>query len=195
MVNRDGRYPHPPDAMYSRDRCPRCAKRVPYGGGRCLSCGAEPAGSAKRRPGRASIAFGVAAATLLGLFAFNYSDRYAPVVADWYTDMVIRYVPDSAMRFTPAGEDQRAFFACARRVVQRIEADASIATFASYADTEVLEEGRYRVRSYFDEALESGGTERRLFTCTIRLDGGNWVLEELEMAPPSSVLPDQRASR
>ena len=181
--------------MPQRSQCPKCAKRVPGGVRRCIGCGASVEAAGSSLPGRRAILLGLVLATLLGFVAWGQSDRYAPVVSDWYADMVIRYVPDGATRFLPAADDERAFYACARRVVQQIQEESSIATFVRDVRTEALEEGRYRIESWFDESLESGRTERHRFTCTVRLEGGSWILEDLEMMTIGPASPDRHASR
>jgi hypothetical protein len=181
--------------MPRRSLCPRCSKRIPPEGDLCVGCGA-PAAERGRRFTARSMGFAVLLA-LLTLLAVSYSDRYVPAVADWYTDAVLRFLPESAMNIVPATDERRAFYVCARRVVKRLESEASIATFASEVTTQHLGEGRFRVQSYVDEALEEGPRLRHLFRCTVRGGGGQWILEDLELElerRPERLVPETRLS-
>jgi hypothetical protein len=121
----------------------------------------------------------ITALTVAGLLAVGFSDRYVPAVADWYTDMVIRFVPEAESNFLPVDDGERAFLACARSVVKRMDSESSIATFASSggASTVATGEDRYEVRSFVDEASEDGVVRRKAFTCTVRFDARGWIVE------------------
>jgi hypothetical protein len=165
-----------------RYQCSRCSKRVNRGAVRCVACGGEPSPST-RKISRA--ATGVAVSIIgLGLaLAVTFSDRYVPAVSDWYSRAVINYVPEGALWFTAPGDDDRAFYVCARSVVREINNEQSVVTFASLAQGQArqLEDGRYQVQSYVDEAVEGGPTYRRTFSCTLREENGEWRLEAVEV--------------
>jgi len=123
---------------------------------------------------------------LLTVLAVGFSDRYVPAVADWYTRMVIRYLPEPALRFTSAEADTRAFYVCAKSVVRAIEEEASVVTFAAGSAEQAIPIGGgvYRLTSYVEEARADGSKHRRTFSCTLRLEGDSWRLEEMELDPP-----------
>jgi hypothetical protein len=94
------------------------------------------------------------------------------------------------LRFAPAPDDTRAFYVCAKSVVRAIEDEASVVTFAGGSDdvAVAIGEGLYRVVSFVDEARVDGSTLRRSFTCTLRLQGDTWELEDVELEPtPTNV--------
>lgn len=132
------------------------------------------------RRGTASVLIIAAALTAS---AVGFSDRYVPAVSDWYTRMAVDYLPDSALRFTPLTVDERAFYVCARSVARRMGGESSIATFASTetAITEDLGDGRKLIQSHVDESIEDGTRLRHLFRCTVREEGTQWVIENLEI--------------
>lgn len=171
-----------------RRQCTRCGKILGPEVRLCVVCGGET-GAAGRRLGRAATGVGVALLAVSIILALSFSDRYAPVVSDWYSRMVIHYVPDTALRFT-TDETDRAFYVCARSVVKQIDEMESVVTFAAVEDalTRDLGEGRFRLESYVEEATPEGPTYRRAFTCTLRRDGTDWSLEGVELeaiAPPA----------
>lgn len=174
--------------MPRRTYCSRCAKRLPTSAGRCIACGGAPRVEQTGGQGRTVVLVFVLAMTIL--IAVGLSDRYVPPVADWYTRMVIQYLPEPIHRLTPGPDDRRAFYVCARSVVRAIENDLSIATFAADEEMAVpLGNDRYRVASYVDEALLDGRTQRREFACTVRLENGVWRLEEVELEPAPPLMP------
>ena len=172
--------------MKSSRRCPGCSRRLPYGSHRCLGCGAfhnDPAAAARRRRRERRITAAIVGTlAVLVLITASFSERIVPAVADWYSGMVIRYVPEPALRLM-ADDDEQAFFVCARGVVRRVGTESSVSTFAGSAATitQEMEDGRFQIRSYVDESLEAGPTHRHVFTCTLRLEGERWVLEEVEI--------------
>jgi hypothetical protein len=165
-----------------RYQCSRCSKRVHREAVRCVACGGEPI-PVGRKLGRAGTGVLVTAAGLALVIAVSFSDRYVPAVADWYTRAVINYVPDGALWLASPGDDDRAFYVCARSVIKEINNDASVVTFASLAagQTRQLDDGSYLVESYVDEAIEDGPTYRRTFSCTLRESNGEWQLEAVEV--------------
>jgi hypothetical protein len=124
------------------------------------------------------------------MLAVGFSSRYVPAVGDWYSRLVIQYVPEPALRFAPADDDLRAFYVCAKSVVKQIEDANSVVTFAAGTEdvTVALGGDLYRVDSYIDEARVDGSTLRRPFTCTLRQEGEGWTLEEVELEPPPTAV-------
>ncbi|MEX2582065.1 MAG: hypothetical protein WD766_02255 [Gemmatimonadota bacterium] len=174
--------------MLRRNYCSRCAKRLPASAERCVACGGAPRIDEKEGQVRTAVLVFALAITIV--IAVGFSDRYVPAVADWYTRVVIQYLPEPAHRFTPGPDDRRAFYVCARSVVRAIENDLSVATFAAEDEMAVpLGNDRYRVASYVDEALLDGRTQRREFTCTVRLEDGDWRLEAVELEPAPPLMP------
>ena len=165
-----------------RNQCSRCSKRVHRGSIRCVACGGEPA-PLQRTIGRRATGVLVTIAGLAVVLAVGFSDRYVPAVADWYTRAIINYVPEGALWLASPGDDDRAFYVCARSVIKEIGNDASVVTFASLTagQTRQLDDGSYRVESYVDEAMEGGPTHRRTFSCTLREANGEWQLEAVEV--------------
>jgi hypothetical protein len=167
--------------------CPRCSQRVPNATERCLRCGAHPTDidlwRRRRDTARRTTAVVVALLSVLALLAIGYSDRYLPAVSEWYTRMAIQYLPDPAARLLVGPDSRLAYHACARSVVRRVEAKTSVVTFGrqDLASAVALGEGRYRIRSYLDEAREDGAMQRRAFSCTVRLEGSRWVPEAAEL--------------
>ena len=143
-----------------------------------------------------------AAGLLLGLVVIaalmgrSYSDRYVPAIADWYTGMVIRTSSGEAMRFRADSDTDRAFYVCARSVVRRLGGDASIVTFvdSERIATQPLGEGRYRVESLIEESFGQGLRQRHVFSCLVREDGDQWVVEDLNVRPLDPA-PTEVASR
>jgi hypothetical protein len=170
--------------MIQRERCHRCHKRLTPGPVRCVGCGTEAGaveaatgGRTKRRwAGLVAVVLTVAALLAVGL-----SDRYMSAVSDWYTDMVIRFLPGAELSFLPVPDDQQAFRVCARSVVKRMEAESSVATFPGVVGGVVdsLGDGRFRIDSFVDEASEGGAVHRRTFSCLARFDGHRWRVEDL----------------
>ncbi|MQA89607.1 MAG: hypothetical protein GEU90_05165 [Gemmatimonas sp.] len=121
-------------------------------------------------------------AAIIALIAFGFSDVYGPAVADWYAQTVIEYAPEPTLRFRP-GDDPQVFYVCAKSVIEQIEDNSSVVTFAATTEdqTVALGGGRYRVDSYVEEARVDGSTLLRSFSCIVRLDDGKWRLEELEL--------------
>ena len=136
----------------------------------------------RSRPSRAVTGAAVTVLALTMMLAIGLSDRYVPAVSDWYSQVVIRYMPEGALYFTTRNDD-RAFYLCARSVVRQIEDETSVVTFASHATTSTLAlgDGRFRVESYVDEAIEDGPTYRRPFTCTVKQEGSSWRLEDVDL--------------
>jgi hypothetical protein len=136
-----------------------------------------------KRLSRKAIGASVTATLALVLLAINFSDRYVPAVSDWYTRMAIQYLPESALRFAPITDAERAFYVCARSVVKRMGGESSIATFASTesATTRSLGDGRLLIQSHVDESVEAGVNHRHVFRCTVRPEGSRWVIENLEL--------------
>lgn len=170
--------------------CPGCARRIPYAAQRCIGCGADPADTALRRRrrvvARRSLAASLVSLAVVAVLAIAYSDRYVPAVADWYTRMVIRFLPEPALHFAATDDAQRAFYVCARSVVKQME-DESVATFAGAEGTTSASLGgdRVMIRSSMEEAVEDGAVYRRDFTCTVRRIGARWVIEDLDLDPPA----------
>jgi hypothetical protein len=171
--------------MPRRDYCSRCTKRLPAGSSRCVGCGGRPSPNVGRS-GQARTAVVVVLLGLLTVLAVGFSDRYVPAVADWYSRMVIHYLPEPALRFAPAPDEARAFYICAKSVVRAVEEEASVVTFAPESAVLAAEvgEGRYRLDSFVEEARVDGSTLQRSFTCRLRLEGDSWHIEELELEPP-----------
>jgi hypothetical protein len=128
---------------------------------------------------RVSMIVGALAVVLsLGVY---FSDHYVPAVENWTTTQVVRHSPDKLLRMAMMADEERAFYTCAKSVVRRL-GDSSIATFnaRTAASTWSLGEGRYLVRSQFSESNVEGTTQQSVFTCTVRLEGDRWVIEELQ---------------
>lgn len=125
----------------------------------------------------------IAALALAALLAMNHSDRYVPAISDWYLQMALPYTPGAVHEFTPTFDDERAFYACVRLVAKRIGDRGSIVTFAGSgaAATLALGDGRYQVRSYVDESMVMGTTQRHAFTCLVRAERERWIVEELNV--------------
>lgn len=178
--------------MLHTNRCPRCSARSPANG-RCAGCGAIAESSrSSRRPGLWLVGV-VSVALLLGALAASLSDRLGPTLDAWYGEALINRLPDSAFRLAPIGEDDRAFFICARAAVRRIGSESSIVTFASRetATTDLLDDGRLRIRAYLEESYDAASTQNHLVTCTLTPRGEDWAVAEIEVesvdAPP--ILP------
>jgi hypothetical protein len=178
--------------MRRRNRCPKCLKKTVHGGVHCVGCGTRVE---QLQPWRARYNGGrylVGMITLLAALSFlaiGYSDRYVPAVTDWYLQMAAPNVTQPALPFMGGLDDERAFHACARLVVKRMGDERAIATFAA-ADQEravSLGDGRYRIESFYDEALEEGVSSRRFFTCQVRYDGREWRVEELNLSDTAPV--------
>lgn len=175
--------------MWRTDRCPECHKRVRSSTTRCVGCGAfaaEPSRADDRRRARGRLLLTLfTTLAVAGILAFNYSDRFVPAVADWYTGMVLRFTPAASYQLARASADDQAFHVCARAVARRVGTESSIATFAGSeaAVTRTMDDGRLQVRSYLDESIESGSTHRHVFTCTLRRSDARWVLDGLEVEP------------
>jgi hypothetical protein len=180
--------------MTRRDYCSRCAKRLPASSSRCVACGGSP--QDKARPSRRIRTVGAVLFAALAIAAIGFSNRYVPAVTDWYSGMVIRYLPEPALRFAPADDDLRAFYVCAKSVVKEIEDEASVVTFAAATEdlTVALGSDMYRVDSYVEEARADGSTLRRPFTCTVRLEGDNWRLEEVELKGAGTAVASRDAA-
>ena len=173
--------------MLRTDRCPECQKRVRHDVSRCVSCGAyavPPSRADDRRRARGRFLLTLfTTLAVAGILAFNFSDRFVPAVADWYTGMVLRFSPATPNQLMAA--DDQAFHICARAVARRVGSESSITTFAGSeaAITQRLDDGRLTVWSYLDESVESGSTHRHVFTCTLRRYESRWVLDDLEVEP------------
>lgn len=175
--------------MLRIDRCLQCHKRVRPDATRCMGCGAfaaEPSRAEDRRRARGRLFLTLfTTLAVAGILAFNYSDRFVPAVADWYTGMVLRFAPEVSHQLAPSSADDQAFHVCARAVARRVGTESSIATFAGSeaAITRTMDDGRIQVRSYLDESAESRSTHRHIFKCTLRRSEARWVLDELELEP------------
>lgn len=173
--------------MPTANRCPRCTTKVPSRAVRCIACGAAAANLGRDEPRRRTAirGLGPAVGVLLTvcLLAMTLSDRWVPVVADWYAGMALRLQAEPSRLVTAAPDDDEAFFVCARAVVRRVGTESSIATFATRetAISQLLGDGRLQLRSYLEEAGESGDAQRHVFTCTVRQLAGVLVLEDLEI--------------
>lgn len=123
----------------------------------------------------------VAALSVVVLLFVVFSDRYLPTVADWYTRMVIYYVPERALRRVPGmSADDRLFYLCARSVARELEDERSVVTFSESAmELEALGGDRYVLISYVDVVGDQGAFQRRLFTCIAHNDAGEWRIEEV----------------
>jgi hypothetical protein len=170
--------------MIQRNRCHRCHKRLTPGPVRCVGCGTEAGAVEAAKGGRSTRRWAGLVAVVLtvaALIAVGLSDRYMSAVSDWYTDMVIRFLPGEELSFLAVPDDQQAFRVCARSVVRRIEAESSVATFPGLVGGAVdsLGEGRFRIDSFVDEASEGGAVHRRTFRCLAHFDGRRWRVEDL----------------
>lgn len=173
--------------MRPRNRCDRCAKNLPPTAARCVTCGgrAVPRRSPRNRLATAII---VTVLSFIVLLAVGLSDRYVPAVADWYSRMVIQYVPEPALPYLPgASDDDRAFYQCARTVVRTIENERSVVTFPEPPGTLTeVGEGRFELRSIMDEAIEDGEVFRRSFVCEMHEEGvGTWRVDGVQLEPLS----------
>jgi hypothetical protein len=168
--------------------CPQCRRRLPYAAQRCAVCGwLRNTGVASRRSVPwTRVGIGLATLVVLAFSAVWYSDRYLPALGDWYAGFAARSLPSSLSRLAPAETERGAFYFCARRIARQMDAEASIATFASEAESQTtrLGEGRFRVESFMEEATEDGERRRHDFACTVRYQRGQWVLEGLAMREP-----------
>lgn len=172
----------------ARRCCPSCTRRLPYAARRCVACGwvrgrgadagAEATGAGLMR--RALLVFLLATLVVVG---GGLATRNAEGLANWYADVAARHLPDPFLSFAPRGTDRGAYLFCARQVARAMESDYSVETFPApeQSSSERLADGRYRIRSWVEEALESGERVRHDFTCVIRHDRGRWRLEELAL--------------
>ena len=169
-----------------KQSCQQCDHRLPYAAHRCPRCGWERgvqvdpararARAARRRRAWAATGFFLAFGS--GMAYFN-----APVIADWYAGFAARHLPGAMSSWAPAPTDQGAFFFCARQVSRKMDGDFSVETFAAPAESfaESLDDGRYRIVSWVEEAPESGSAVRHAFACTVRFERGRWALDDLRM--------------
>ena len=138
----------------------------------------EGAGVAWWRRGRVWAVAG----TIFALVGAQFAHRNAAELADWYADVSMRFLPSATSSLAPADTDNGAFVYCARQVARKMEGKSSVETFGgSDTRTVVLGAGRYRIESVVDEARVGGQQVRHDFTCTVRLEEGRWVLEELQV--------------
>jgi hypothetical protein len=166
--------------------CPHCARRLPYAGRRCIHCG-WTVGSADFEQGagvvwwRRARTWAVALA-LMSAVAAQFAYRNANDLADWYAGFAARFLPDGASSFAPTDTEPGAFFYCARQVSKKMDGEFSVETFDAAGSTTVpLGGGRYRIESAVEQASQSGQQVRHGFVCTVRFEGGRWVLEELKV--------------
>lgn len=178
--------------------CPHCARRLPYAGRRCVHCGWTA--ESKELPRGAGIEWWrrtwiwlIAVGVLSGLSA-SIAMQNAPAVADWYAHFAAEHLWGGASSFAPTDTEAGAFLYCARQVSREIGSRNSVETYPSRTEstTEPLGEGRYRIEAFVEAADAAGASVRHGFVCTVRFDGGRWVLEDLEMkqyagAPPSEL--------
>jgi len=172
--------------MIQRNRCHRCHKRLTPGPVRCVGCGTEAVSVEAAKAGRRThrwVGLFAVVLTVAALIAVGMSDRYMSAVSDWYTDMVVRFLPGQELSFLGVPDDQQAFRACARSVVKLIEAESSVATFPGPVEGVVdsLGDGRFRIDSFVDEASKGGAVHRRTFSCLARFDGRLWRIEDLNL--------------
>ncbi|HEX6071301.1 MAG TPA: hypothetical protein VFZ18_15820 [Longimicrobiaceae bacterium] len=172
----------------ARNRCPHCARKMPYAGRRCVHCGwsvlrqqglDEGKGVAWwRRRGLWSVM--VAGLLLVGI---HYGYRNAPLLADWYASFAAENLPAGASSLAPTDTEDGAYFYCARQVSKRMRGDYSVETFPSQQESELtrLGDGKYQVESFVDETRLDGQRVRYSFVCTAAFDGGRWTLEKLDI--------------
>ncbi|HET7321389.1 MAG TPA: hypothetical protein VFI96_02765, partial [Longimicrobiaceae bacterium] len=129
-------------------------------------------------------AWAVAVVALL-LAVGGYLYENANDVADWYATFAWQHLPAGASSFAPAPSGSGAYFYCARQVVKQMKGELAVQTFPApeEGETVALGNSRYRIRAYVDQADRAGDRARFDFTCSVRYDGGRWVLEELELEP------------
>lgn len=168
-------------------RCPRCTARIPEESARCTICGQEGDGGvvrAERFGGRRGRVAGAVLLLAVVVGLVGNADRLGRAIADSYASMVIGNLPEPAFRLVPMDADERAFYACARAISRRVGSESSIVTFASrtVAVTETLEDGSVQIRSYLDEAHESGPPRRHTFTCTLERQGERYTVADTEIA-------------
>jgi hypothetical protein len=187
--------------MTRRKRCPRCLERIPYTLRHCVRCGADPSDAGlweRRRTINRWMAAVVAVVLAFGtVLAVSQSDRYLPVVADWYTDLVLRFGPSGIHEFMEP-DDREAIYVCALAVVKKLDRRGSVATFEGQRGVlpEPMGDGRYRVRSSVEETLESGAVVRHVFTCIARNGGGGrWLAEDVDLEENAGVAARMRSPR
>lgn len=165
--------------------CPRCARRLPYAGRRCIHCDWKVGDPGREPRGLRTQVVRMLVVVLLATGAVGLAYRHAPTLADWYAGFAAQYLPDAASSFGPAATEAGAFFYCARQVSRRMEGEFSVETFPSResARTTELGVGRFQFVSYVDEARLDGSRVRYQFTCTVHFERGRWVLQELELTP------------
>lgn len=165
--------------------CPRCERRLPYAGRRCVHCEWKVGEPGREPVGRRSVVVRALLVALLATGAVGLAYRHAPALADWYAGFAARYLPGAASSYAPASTEDGAFFYCARQVSRKMEGEFSVETFPARQNGETVElgEGRYRIASFVDEARIDGERVRYNFTCTVQFQRGRWVLQELEVTP------------
>lgn len=166
--------------------CPRCNRRLPYAGRRCVHCqwsqrDGEPVAASRSFWSRGRV--WVLVLLLVGMAGGSVAYRNADDIAFWYASFAAWHLPSSLSSFAPTDSDTGAFFFCARQVSRRMDGHFSVETFPSLSQGQAqrLGDGRYQIQSFVDEMREGGGRVRHDFRCTVQYSRGRWVLEDLDL--------------
>lgn len=169
--------------------CPRCHRPLPFAARSCGHCdwiSAEGERATRGLAARSRRRFWVA--TLLALLVTGTGIGYVYMdgIASRYAAFAARYLPAGASALAPTDTDEGAFYYCIRSVAKEMDEEASVQTFPARVESNAvtLDGGAYQIRSYVDEARESGERVRHNFTCTVRFAKGRWMLEDLAIERP-----------